>query len=352
MLLSCASAQASATFPALGQDALSVRYPERNVLQAAAMAGTRVVAAGEHGIVVLSDDGGRNWRQAARVPVAVTLTALQFVDARQGWAVGHGGVILHTNDGGNTWQRQTDGTQLGRIALDAATDRVRQFPADRETLAQLEIAKQVAANSATAPLLDLWFVDASHGFVVGAYNQFFETTDGGKTWTSAADRLVNPKGLHLYSIRARGDVVLISGEQGLLLRSRDGARHFRPLSSPYEGSWFSSVFLSDREIVIAGLRGNAFYSSDAGESWTRFAGAGQVSFSSAVALANGAVLLSNQAGQCFVGFMGGRLTLLDVPPQPPLSAVLPLDAGDILALGAAGVLRLALPSPPSRSVAR
>src|ERR1700736_1725395 len=40
-------------------------------------AGDRMVAVGEHGIVILSDDSGRSWRQA-KVPVSVTLTAVKF----------------------------------------------------------------------------------------------------------------------------------------------------------------------------------------------------------------------------------------------------------------------------------
>ena len=56
---------------------------------AVATVGNRLVAAGERGIVLLSDDGGASWRQA-RVPVSVSLTALQFVDGRTGRVRGEG----------------------------------------------------------------------------------------------------------------------------------------------------------------------------------------------------------------------------------------------------------------------
>ncbi len=61
---------------------------------------------GERGIVLLSDDAGVSWRQA-KVPVSVSLTAVQFVDAEQGWAVGHLGVVLHTQDGGGNLAKAT-----------------------------------------------------------------------------------------------------------------------------------------------------------------------------------------------------------------------------------------------------
>ncbi len=59
--------------------------------------------AGEFGIIVHSDDGGRSWRQQA-VPVESTLFGIRFADTRRGWAVGIDGVILRTEDGGITWR--------------------------------------------------------------------------------------------------------------------------------------------------------------------------------------------------------------------------------------------------------
>lgn len=45
-----------------------------------------------------------------RHPEDATLRAVQFVDDREGWAVGDEGVIWHTIDGGKTWERQPSGT--------------------------------------------------------------------------------------------------------------------------------------------------------------------------------------------------------------------------------------------------
>ena len=54
-----------------------------------AFAGQRMVAVGERGHVMLSDDQGATWRQAKSVPTRVLLTAVFFVDSEYGWAVGH-----------------------------------------------------------------------------------------------------------------------------------------------------------------------------------------------------------------------------------------------------------------------
>ena len=68
----------------------------------AARAGKRLIAAGERGLIFLSDDEGATWRPAVS-PSQATLTTLYFLDARQGWAAGHDGVVLHSTDGGATW---------------------------------------------------------------------------------------------------------------------------------------------------------------------------------------------------------------------------------------------------------
>lgn len=332
---------ADARFAALGRPALPVREPGKAVLLAAARAGDRVVVVGERGVVALSDDAGKRWRQA-RVPSSTTLTAVHFADRSTGWAIGHGGVVLATRDGGEHWVVQADGRRLASLAQTAA--QARRTAADPRAAALLKEAALLAADGPDKPLLDLHFTDSQHGVVVGAYNLFFETSDGGQTWTSALDRLDNPKSQHLYAVRARGDTWLLAGEQGLLFRSRDGGKTFNRLASPYAGSWFALAASqgpgSQGEWFLAGLRGHVFRSTDDGDTWTAVTGAPPASFVSAVALDDGRVLLANQAGQIFTGQGAAALVAWPVPNLPPLSQVLPLASGELLALGLAGAIRL------------
>ena len=58
------------------RQALTLSDYSHTVLQAITQAGQRLVAVGERGLVLLSDDAGKHWRQA-QVPVSVTLTAHQ-----------------------------------------------------------------------------------------------------------------------------------------------------------------------------------------------------------------------------------------------------------------------------------
>ncbi|MDB6083610.1 MAG: glycosyl hydrolase, partial [Gammaproteobacteria bacterium] len=88
------------------QPAEHVAAANQEMMLSAALAGKRIVAVGNRGVVLLSDDDGKTYRQARTVPVSTSLTGVWFADAQVGWAVGHWGAILKTSDGGETWNIQ------------------------------------------------------------------------------------------------------------------------------------------------------------------------------------------------------------------------------------------------------
>jgi photosystem II stability/assembly factor-like uncharacterized protein len=266
-------------------------------------AGPRLVAVGERGTVLLSDDGAKSWRQAS-VPVQVTLTAVRFVDARVGWAAGHLGVILKSEDGGETWSKQLDGVQAAKLVAASGDERARRF----------------ADEGPDKPFFDLDFIDAQHGFAVGAYNLAFATIDGGRHWTPMLSRLPNPKSLHLYGVRAVGGHVYIAGEQGLLMASDDGGERFAALPSGYKGSYFGLLAARSGALIAYGLRGNAWRSADQGASWTRLDTGLQSSISAALELEGGELALLSQTGELLRSRDDGRSFAKSAPSGGPLPA--------------------------------
>ena len=65
--------------------------------------GERLVAVGEYGHIIYSDDRGENWVQAQNVPTRNTITNITFLDDETGYAVGHDATILKTENGGESW---------------------------------------------------------------------------------------------------------------------------------------------------------------------------------------------------------------------------------------------------------
>jgi photosystem II stability/assembly factor-like uncharacterized protein len=277
----------------------------RRLLNGAARAGARLVAVGQRGHVVLSDDIGRTWTQAA-VPVATDLTAVHFPTAELGWAVGHDGVVLASADGGRTWARQLDARGLG-------------------------------AHGAEASFLDVWFDDARSGFAVGAFDLVASTDDGGRTWTRWRGRTENPRGLHLYAIRRVGGDLWAAGEAGLVLKLDPAAGRFRAIRAPYAGSFFGLTGCGGT-VVVFGLRGTALASADGGATWRRAETGVEAALTAGTALPDGRVVLATDAGQVLVSGDGGKtFRRAAIARAVPASALAPAAEGAILVAGAAGV---------------
>src|SRR5258708_37331906 len=138
---------------------------------------------------------------SAAGPVQVPpLSAVEFVSAQQGWAVG-AGRILATSDGGRAWLMQYRGA---------------------------------------AKLDQVDFVDAVHGWAVGT-SDLLATTDGGAVWTALPEPCPVIRSVHFmtpslgYAVPGGSDVRVDGGVPapvagGRLLITTDGGRSWQPFS--------------------------------------------------------------------------------------------------------------------------
>lgn len=297
----------------------------RALINGLAYAGERMVAVGQRGHILYSDDAARSWKQA-QVPVSTDLTAVSFATPSHGWAVGHSGVVLATQDGGASWSRQLDGRTAGKLmASYYAEHRPEGFTDD--ALAQLRAdAARFAEEGPDKPFLDLWFENQNSGYVVGLFNMIFKTSDGGKSWTPWFDRTDNPKLLHLYAIRAVGGALYLAGEQGLLLKLDAATQRFKPLATPYQGTFFGLV--GKPGVLLAyGLRGNVYRSSDGGGQWSKVETGMSVGLTGATVTRDGRIVLLSQTGQLLSSSDDGQ-SFTRVPVQRPIPASAVLEAPD------------------------
>lgn len=206
-------------------------HPEKAPIYASALAGKRIVAVGDYGLVILSDDT-KKFRQATAVPTRAPLTSVYFVDDKQGWAAGHDGTILQTTDGGENWQLSREERGKERV------------------------------------LLSVWFENKLHGLAVGQFGLALETRDGGKTWQER--QLVDGEAgeIHLLQIvPARGGLLFVAAEAGGILRSEDNGATWQHIQTDNKGSFWTGLALHDGTLLVAGLRGSLYRSSDDGKSW-------------------------------------------------------------------------------------
>ena len=297
-------------FPTLGLRAAEsselAPLAAKSLLLDVARAGDRLVAVGDRGHVLLSDDEGATWRQVI-TPTRAMLTGVSFGDSQHGLAVGHDGVILATGDGGQTWTRQG-----GRPDLDTIW-------------------------------LDVHLYDGAHGLAVGAYGKWITTYDGGRTWVDVSDR-GDESHLNHIDVSQDGDTYL-SGEGGLLLVSRKGGVKWTNAKVPYEGSLFGTLSLGDGQLLTYGLRGHIFFSGNSGEDWVEQDTPVAVLIMAGVQLKSGVIVLAGAGGNFFISRDGAKSFAHWKPAEylGGVSALLETKDGALLAAGESGAARLQLP---------
>lgn len=312
---------------------------QRALLNGLANAGQRIVAVGQRGHVLTSDDAGRNWKQA-EVPLSSDLVAAAFPTATTGWAVGHDGVVLRSTDAGATWVRQLDGRQAGAAMVEHYGRQA--TPADPTMAVALEEAKKFAAQGAENPLLDVWFDNESTGYVVGAFGLILRTNDSGKTWQPLLHAIDNPKALHLYAVRGIAGEIYVAGEQGLLARLDRTSGKFHSIELPYKGTLFGVVGNAG-VVLVHGLRGTALRSTDGGRSWQAVDTRLQVGLTGSTVAADGRIVIVSQAGHILVSSDDGASFKPAKVDRPiPAAAVIAAGRDAVVVAGPRGVALLPL----------
>lgn len=330
-----AAAQAQSTFQdPLDHPALQVSRPEKRPMLALAQAGERLVAVGMRGLVIISDDQGRSWKQA-KVPVQSDLLAVHFPVPQTGWVVGHDGVVLRSDDGGASWTKQLD----VRSAAQAFRQYYEQRASAGDAAAEqgFQLVDQNFREGTALPYLDVWFEDSEKGYAVGSYGLLIATVDGGKTWTPWFERIESGQ-FNLNSVRGIDGQVWVAGEQGRVHRlDRDKGR-FILTNTGYAGSFFGMAG-NGKSIIAYGLRGVVYRADAAGREWKQVTTPSQATISSGlVDSTNSRYLLVNAAGQILQGSPDGSSFEIVQTQQHPRLTGLHLLSGNAVALtGLTGV---------------
>jgi photosystem II stability/assembly factor-like uncharacterized protein len=321
------------------QPAEPARLAPRSLLLDIAQAGSRLVAVGERGHVLASDNRAQTWSQAAGVPTQEMLTAVCFSDETHGVAVGHDEIALVTSDAGNSWQTTH------------------------------------YAPDARQPFLDV-MCNGSDVIAVGAYGTYFTSNDRGVTWAErkfeaqpapapakkggraagagSAPSIAAAEGrfatdeiggdYHLNRIvGASGSRLYIAAEAGHLYRSDDAGKTWTELPSPYEGSFFGILPLDGESLLAYGLRGRLFRSDDGGSSWRRITVSSDAMLNDAIRLPQNGVAVVGLSGTLLLSKDGGESFVLhQQPDRKGLSALLGLGVSELITVGEAGIKAIPL----------
>ena len=264
----------------------------------------RLVAVGERGTIVVSENNGQAWRITHNDDeVPVTLTDITALSDDLLLAVGHDSVILRSEDGGLSWQLIMRDSETGE------------------------------------PFMGTWSEDGENVFVYGSFGKFLVSTDAGKTFTPQE---LDIFGEHLSAMAGdESDVRIMVGEMGLVLRSLDGGDSWDKLEPFYQGSLFGVAHLNGSRWIAYGMRGHVFFSDNNGDSWT------QVDIGSELPLYGHAVARDGKH-MIIVGTAGVLVTLNDqgelvdvsnINGLGTLTSALILPSGNVLAAGQRGLMQ-------------
>jgi photosystem II stability/assembly factor-like uncharacterized protein len=264
--------------------------------------GDRYFAAGQMGHILFSDDGGTTWTQA-EVPVRSTLLDVFFINDQLGWAVGHEGVILHSTDGGKTWVKQYDGIRYGQEGLAYYTRLAEEDPENEIYPFMIGEMEFAISQGADKPLFRVFFHDENYGHAVGAYGMALVTRDGGKHWVHNLETYDNDNFNHVFDFAPLPDPgrFFLIGEAGLLMIGNTNVEIAQRVASvPWEGSFFTGAAAADGAIIVGGLRGRMFRTSDEGESWVAVEKPPTSALVASTRLADGRLVFAGVAGEILV----------------------------------------------------
>lgn len=311
-------------------------FAAKSLLNGVVNTGKRIIAVGQRGHIVYSDDAGKTWVQA-NVPVSSDLVAIAFPTPEKGWAVGHGGVVLATEDGGKSWNKQLDGRAVGKLLV-SHYDGHDGAGMSAEMLAQMRAdARRFADEGPDKPFLDVWFENETTGYVVGLFNLILKTGDGGKSWQPWFDRTENPKAFHFYAVRPVGNDLYLAGEQGMVLKLDRAVQRFKALNVSYNGTFFG-ITGKPGAVIAYGLRGNVFRSGDEGKTWQKIDTGVLAGLTASTVTADGRILLASQTGQVLASADDGRsFVRLKLELQVPAAALLETADRSLALAGPRGI---------------
>ena len=208
---------------------------------------------------------------AASHPSDAAVRSIQFVDEREGWAVGDDGVIWHSIDGGQKWERQKSGVRASLRSVHFLT------PYTGWVVGRMELAG-----------------GDSRGIVL-------VTTDGGLTWSIASTSLPGLNYVHFFT--QRNGIAAGDGSDAFptgVFTTIDSGRTWKPIPGKRCPTWLTADF-SDGDTGILGgpwsqlatLRDGYFGAAEVDDVGSRSIRGMKLQGSFAVAVGQGGLILTS-----------------------------------------------------------
>ena len=266
-------------------------------------------AVGEDGTLIATTDGGASWQPQASGTQAWLESITFTADGQRGWAVGWDGTVIATTDGGATWQPQSSGTQASLLSITVTADGQRGWAVGGYGTVIVTTdggaTWQPQASGTRAPLNSITVTaDGQRGWAVGWGGTVIATTDGGARWQlQASDTQAS---LNSITVTADGQRGWAVGVDGTIIATTDGGARWQPQASGPEGLLQSLTFTADGHRGWAvGDEGALIATTDGGASWQPRASGTGASLLSITVAADGQRGWAVGAGGTLIGTTDG-----------------------------------------------
>lgn len=233
-------------------------------------AGQRIVAIGEGGKIIKSDNQGQDWT-TVNSGTNAQFSDIQFTDDKTGYIAGTGSsTLLKTEDGGNNWfPVDVLNTQVKRMFFTSAN--VGYLFNNQSFLKTTDGArtwKKGLLNNYN-DVNSVYFTDEKNGFLCGSSRTFMRTKNGGDTWENVTLPLGENTNLAKVTfVNSKTGYVLSAN--GDVLQTSDGGDNWKRVST-ISSDYITGCYFVDEKTgyVVAGFNGSVIYKTvDGGLNWT------------------------------------------------------------------------------------
>jgi photosystem II stability/assembly factor-like uncharacterized protein len=229
-------------------------------------------AVGDHGLLLMTEDGGNTWH-ATRAPTNAALLGLDMTLKSRGAAVGQEGAILYTEDNGRHWSKVETGIHARLFSVSLDDSGVGLAVGEFGTLLRTDDYGQswVALTPDWGRLLglpdvphlyDVLMEDRNTALVVGEFGIVMRSKDGGGTWS-----LLNRGDESIFAVRktSNGNYWCL-GQSGLLLRARNAGLAWERIETGQQFGLLDMHLDARGRGILIGMEG-IFTTADGGQTW-------------------------------------------------------------------------------------
>ena len=224
---------------------------------------------GTNGTILKTTDGGINW-ELLNSGTTLPLGDVHFINADTGFVTGgtwNGeGVVLRTIDGGDTWSTSaTCSNLITSVTFINESEGIYTGGYGCGTGVARSTNTGETWSSVNNPSSHIWnrevfFASEDIGYIVGSYEKFIKTTDGGKTWAGSLDMSKGMyRGVYFTSI----DTGYVTGAAGVK-KTTDGGTSWEIVLPAINGS---QVKFASSQVGFAMDNLDLYKTTDAGDTW-------------------------------------------------------------------------------------